>query len=507
MSINGKIYDSEFCGSLPLHNINLIQPYGYLIVVDRSLSITQVSANADELFALPAQDLIQKNLSDFIEASEKERLMTRLSSGVTNKVPLYITIRNNEGAVVPAIAIVHLKNDFFVLEIEKSSQQNTFIDVYQEIRFSMAAIEQASSVKEVCEVAIRELRKLSGFNKVMMYRFDETWNGTVVAEASDHDLEPYLGLTFPASDIPKQARELYLKNSYRLIPTRDFNPVPLYPVRNPNLNAFLDLSDCNLRSVPTVHLEYLENMDVMASMSTRVIVDEKLWGLIACHHKTEKNLSYEERSMFELLSSVISAKIQSILSKEKFEFINKLREQRAKLVDWVYAENNIVKGLFHHEVTISDLLGANGAIISQNGNIESIGDVPDQNEIRNLVLWLQNKGVDRIFSESRLVDRYDHAANYTQIGSGIIAIPIDKERGDYIIAFRPEIITDVNWGGNPDEAINFESDGKKYHPRNSFRLWKETVVHTSAPWHSEEVVIAEEVRSFIFEFSSKYIYN
>ncbi|WP_114941825.1 GAF domain-containing protein, partial [Mucilaginibacter endophyticus] len=157
------------------------------------------------------------------------------------------------------------------------------------------------------QAAVHELRRITGFDGIMMYRFDEDWNGTVIAEEKDApELEHYLGHTFPGSDVPRQARDLYLKNSYRLIPDRDFTPVRLYPVMNPVTNTFIDLSDCNLRGVAAVHLEYLKNMNVQASMSIRVIDNGKLWGLIACHHVRPHYLSFETGAVCEMLSSVIS---------------------------------------------------------------------------------------------------------------------------------------------------------------------------------------------------------
>ena len=505
MKVTGKNYDSDFCGSLPLHNINLIQPYGYLLVLNREdFSIIQVSENIDQLLGVSAQELVKKDFSSFIDSAQVEVLRHMSLTAQNERRALTFSISYNESSYA---GLVHYKKDYIILEIEPANQKTSFIDIFQELKNSLEQINRAVSVKEVSEISVKELKKLSGFNKIMMYQFDENWNGTVIAEESDEGLESYLDLTFPASDIPRQARELYLKNPYRLIPDRDFTPVRLYPVRNPVTNSFLDLSDCNLRSVPAVHLEYLKNMDVRSSMSTRVIIDENLWGLISCHHQEAKNLTYEECSMFELLSGVISARISSIRDKEQFDFKNSLRETRTRLFEQVYSNQSLVKGLLHDEANIMNLLNAGGAVVVQNGVIDSIGQVPNQEEIRNLVMWFQNKSVDNIFAETNLVGRYDHAGNYAKIGSGIMVIPIDQKKGDFVIAFRPETVTTVNWGGNPDEAINFEADGKKYHPRNSFRLWKETVYQTSLPWHKDELAIAEEVKKFIFEYSSNYIYN
>ena len=508
MNIESKNYDSEFCGSLPLHNINLIQPYGYLMVLDwDTLSVIQVTENIEALLGVSPQKLINNTLSDFIPLSETELLKTSHLSTITDAIPVHLTIKDRQEQTRPCIAILHAKPEFLILEIEEVSSKKAFIDVFQNLKFAMAAIEQAGTVQKVCELSIRELKKFSGFDKIMMYKFDENWNGTVIAEVSNEGMEPYLGLTFPASDIPKQARDLYLKNPYRLIPSRLYTPVRLYPVRNPVSNSFLDLSDCNLRGVPSVHLEYLGNMEVMASMSTRIIVRDKLWGLISCHHRTEKMLTYEDRAVFELLSNIIFTKITSIENKEKFDFRNSLRQTRGKLLDYIYADKSFARGLLTHELSILNLLSAEGAVVIENGVLSTIGAVPKEDDIRNLILWLQNKGIERVYAESNLSDKYDHAENYIDTGSGVLVIPVDRRRGDYVIAFRPEVITTVNWGGNPDEAINFEPDGKKYHPRNSFRLWKETVVKTSRPWHTDELAIAEEIRNFIFEFSAKYIHN
>jgi light-regulated signal transduction histidine kinase (bacteriophytochrome) len=403
-----------------------------------------------------------------------------------------------------------LKKDYYILELEKSSknEERHFTRVFQEIKYSIAVIENANTVKESCEAAINELRKISGFDGVLMYRFDRDWNGTVIAETKDERLEPYLGQTFPASDIPKQARDLYLKNPYRLIPNRDFKPNRLYPVINPLTNAFVDLSDCNLRSVPAVHLEYMKNMGIKASMSIRVIRNDKLWGLISCHNIEPVTVSFELCSIFELLSSVISNKITSILNKEEFERTSQLQEIKSAIIDRVYTESDIIKGLTGQEhLNILNLFGATGAAIMLDGRSETIGDVPDTDAIENLGLWLEGKCVNSVFSSGNLSDQYEDAREYAGLGSGLLVVPIDGNKGEYVICFRPEIIETINWGGNPNEALTFEPDGKNYHPRNSFKLWQQQVRNTSSPWLHDELEIAENLRSFLFEFRIRQIYN
>lgn len=505
-----KNYDSEFCGSLPLHQINQIQDYGYLLVLDKqSLQIIQVSENAEELFELTPAAIIGHTLSKFVGEAQISALKSKLERGLSDKIPVTLDFESPTGKR-QMLAVVHSKSDYLILELEKVDQdfKRYFTDVYQEIKFAMAAIEAAASVEEVCKVAIHELKKLSGFDGIMMYRFDENWNGTVIAEEKEPGMEEYMGLTFPASDIPKQARAMYQNNPYRLIPNRNYTPVRLYPVINPLTHAFIDLSDCNLRSVANVHLEYLKNMNVVASMSTRVIKDGRLWGLIACHHLTPRYLNYEICSIFELLSNVISTRVSSILSKENFDLTTTLQQKRSELVEFVYAEDDLAKGLLkHNEVNLLDMFNATGAAVTRNGNVKVLGQVPERDQMENLIFWLQGKDLNKAFSINNLASIYDDAEEFAAIGSGLLAIPVDSEKGDYIICFRPEQVRTINWGGNPDEAINFEGDGKNYHPRNSFKLWQQTVRQTSLPWKGFELAAAEELRSFAFEFKTKQVSN
>lgn len=499
---NKQNYDSEFCGSLPLHHVNMIQPHGYLLVLNReTLNIIQVSENVQELLGKAAAEVINTPLGSYISEAELKHLQGRFIA--EDKVPLTLNINGQR-----VLVLVHTKSNYILLELEKAGEslERSFIDVFQEVKYSMAAIDAASSVQEACNTAIHELKKISGFDGVLMYKFDESWNGTVIAEEKEEGLEHYLGLTFPASDVPKQARQLYLKNPYRLIPNRNYTPVRLYPVINPLSHSFTDLSDCNLRSVAAVHLEYMESMGIVASMSIRVICNERLWGLISCHHKTAHHLNFELCSMFELLSGVISNKITSITNKEEYDFVNDLQSQRAVLTEHIYAQNDIVKGLLHAgDDNILSLFKASGAVIALGGKTESTGEVPDSEYLENLLLWLQGKGINKVYATDHLTDVYDEAAAYSDTASGMLVIPVDAAIGDYIICFRPERLHTISWGGNPNEAINFEQDGRNYHPRKSFQRWQETVKNTSLPWHGQELNVAETLRSFIFEFKTRQL--
>ncbi|HVW95585.1 MAG TPA: GAF domain-containing protein [Mucilaginibacter sp.] len=501
-----KNFDSEFCGRVPLQHINLIQSYGYLLVVDRDDTIIQASENCAELLGKKINEIVNTKLAQYIAGQSAVELQAVAGKGITDRVPFNLRLQN--GAQVQAL--LHFKKDYLILEAELTSKEEEryFTSVFQDIKHSIAAIEQAATVQEVCEVAISELKKISGFDGVLMYQFDKDWNGTVIAEIKDKRLDPYMGQTFPASDIPRQARELYLKNPYRLIPNREYTPVRLFPVINPVTNSFIDLSDCNLRSVPAVHLEYMGNMGIKASMSIRVIRNGQLWGLISCHNIEAVDLSLETCSIFELLSSVISNKISSILNKHDFDYASSLQGKKNLLIEQVYAKEDMVQGVIEAAgENLMTVFDAGGAAVMFNGQLETIGKTPEADSIENILLWLEGKKIDRIFSSNCLSGIYEEAAAYADVGSGLLAIPIDAAKGEYMLCFRPEVIETINWGGDPNNAITFEPDGKNYHPRNSFKLWQQQVKNNSKPWHSEELTVAESLRSFLFEFKTRQMFN
>src|ERR1044071_663283 len=279
-------YDSEFCGNLPIHLTNLIQPHGVLLVVDRDkLDIIQASENTQGVFSKPVAEVVGSSLQSFIGKEALEELQVKLDDDFNNKIPAIWEINGHRYVV-----LIHRSPKYIIAEIDGTAHSpgpdDAFVKVYQELKYVMTAIEGAETLEKACELTASELKRISGFDKVMIYQFDPDWNGYVIAESGEPDMEKYYQFTFPASDIPKQARQLYLKNPYRLIPDRNYQPVKLYPVVNPITASFIDLSDCNLRSVASVHIEYLKNMGVAASMSTRILCKDQLWGLIACHHRT-----------------------------------------------------------------------------------------------------------------------------------------------------------------------------------------------------------------------------
>lgn len=481
--------NADFCGKVPLHQTNSIQPHGALLVVDgQTHRILQASENATAVFNRPVKELVTHALLQLISVASAEALQKCLQANTDGGLP--VTLQTEAGTY---LAVVRRQDDFYFLEIEGTNRgeaaHQSFVAVHQNLKYVMAEMEAAATTDDVCQIVVSELKRLSGFDKVMVYRFDESWNGDVIAEAAEEGMDRYLGLRFPASDIPKQARDLYKKTPYRLIPNVRYEAVKLYPVLNPLTQAFTNLSDCSLRSVAAVHLEYLRNMNVAASMSTRIVKDGELWGLIACHHRTANYLSYEMCSVFELLSTVIATKIGAVQAADATAYgAVKQKQFRDFLQAW-YRNDDTASSLRH-------LLEADGIAVLKDGRLQTEGSVPPANELENLADWLRYRdGGSVLVHEPNLSAVYEPAAAYAQEASGLLALTANG--GESIFAFRREAVETVRWGGNPAEAVRFESDGRKYHPRASFQQWQQTVKSTALPWSSQVLRMAAEVAEII----------
>ncbi|MHA6249617.1 GAF domain-containing protein [Pontibacter sp. CAU 1760] len=499
-----KNYDSEFCGSIPLHLVNLIQPHGVLLVLEKeNLQIVQASANAKDFLSLAVEELQDMPLASYLPEGQFEDLKSKIELQASyEKIPFILTWMH-QGHHKNFIALIHPKEEYVLVELEENvsnAAEPSFIGLYQQIKFITSLLKQGNTIAEMAYIAAIEIKKLTRFDRVLVYQFDPQWNGIVIAQAKEADMEDYMDLRFPASDVPKQARDLYFRNPYRLIPSRVYEPVRLIPVVNPLTHKFTDLADCNLRSVASVHLEYLANLGIMASMSLPIIIDNKLWGLISCHHKEAFNPSYEMRSALELLSGILSAQLSGKEKQDTIRLRSQLRGMHAQLLDQLYNSQNFAEGLLQGtKQHLLELLSLSGAAIFYDGRSWVSGVTPSKQELKELLGWLRRNNTDALLATDFLPLLYTQAKDYKDIASGLIVLPINAEQGEYILGFRPEVLQTVKWGGNPNQAIQMEPNGKQYHPRNSFASYKETVKYTALPWQPEELEAAELLRSAVLE--------
>ncbi|WP_266202356.1 GAF domain-containing protein [Pontibacter kalidii] len=497
-----KNYDSEFCGSIPLHLINLVQPHGVLLVLDKEeLRVLQISENVEDFLSVSPEDLLEQPLSVFLQPGQYSDLLAKINTqGSQDKIPFMLNFKV-QGKEVSFSALVLPQQEYVLMELEKNmpAPEEAFVRLYQHIKYITTLMKQAGTCSEIAQRAAMELKKFTGFDKVLVYQFDPQWNGIVIAQAKEEDMADYLGLRFPASDVPKQARDLYFKTPYRLIPTREYSPVRLIPVINPLTQRFTDLSESSLRSVAKVHLEYLANMNIMASMSLPIIIDNKLWGLISCHHKTAKQPGYEMRSAMELLSGILSAQLEARQREEHMVLRVHLRNIHVKLVEQLYTGAHFAESLLGGKTSMQELLSLSGAAVVYEGNIWTSGSTPGSQEVKELASWLRRNKSGGLFATDKLAQDYPHSRPYAEVASGLVSLPINAEQGEFILGFRAEVIQSVAWGGNPDDAIRLEPDGKTYHPRHSFATYQETVKQTALPWQQEELEAAETLRNAVLE--------
>ncbi len=490
--------DETNCDREPIHILGHIQPQGFFIAADLSFHIVQVSENLAAYLGLKATDMPGKKLTElgFIGMDDKVSML-RLKN--PKKIDLFEIAYTKNNATDYFDAIAHFSGEKLIIELEPCVAEFA-VDTYQELLSRLTYLSTRSeSSADVLSQAAKIIKKYTGYDRVMIYQFMKDGHGQVAAEEKETHLEPFLGMYYPASDIPKQARELFIKNVVRIIADVDATDVPLQPYLVNGQPTDLSLS--NLRSVSPMHIQYLKNMGVKASFSISIIIDGALWGLIACHHyKEAKFLSYAVRQNCVLVSRLLSATIQSWLHKEEEE----LRKDTTVLINTLVAQIkqdwNVAFGLTNCHCTIADMFGGGGAAMILEDKLYLLGKTPTEEQVRELVQWL-NDTSDKYFETNRLPLLFSPAKAYRDTASGILSIALSKELKEYIIWFSPELIEEVSWGGNPEKAveINSESGSVTLTPRKSFAKWTEELEFHARPWKEAHISGALKLREELLQ--------
>lgn len=338
--------DLTNCDREPIHIPGLIQPHGVLLVLQNpTLEIVQVSRNTEAVMGRQPEELLGKPLSDLLDAKQIKLIQQCLAGDFERINPLNLSIKRRNKSLY-FDGIVHRLEDAIVLELEpkKAKAKTDFFDFYQQVKGTITRIQQAPTLLDMSQIVVKEVRRITGFDRVMVYRFDPDGAGSVIAEDTNQEAS-YLNLHYPASDIPKQARQLYTLNWLRLIPTTSYQPVTLIPATNPFTNQPLDLSLSVLRSVSPLHLEYLQNMGVDASMSISLMHDQKLWGLIACHHLSPKYVPYNIRTVCEFIGQVMSVELTNKAASEEIDYKMQLKSLQTQFVEALSQAEYLLDGM------------------------------------------------------------------------------------------------------------------------------------------------------------------
>lgn len=493
------------CELEPIHIPGLIQPHGVLAVLSPTGQIEQISANASSVFGQEAESLLTQSFFKFI--SDKQQLAVTKMLNSLRELPSLVPVTiQGQGWN----AFLHIHQNKILLELEAPSKNETG-QLQEQLRVLSEALHNTHTLQELSQTAADQVRLITGHDRVMIYRFDEDWHGEVVAESTTSGVHSYLGHHFPASDIPKQARDIFLTNWVRMIPNAQYAPVAVVPTLNPVTKAPLDLGQSFLRSVSPIHLQYLKNMDVGASLSIALQHEGRLWGLIACHHSRALHVPQEERFACELAGRLFSTLIEVKIEEEIAGQKRQLKAVHEQLCDQMKRENDLTAGLTNYNPNILDLVQADGAAaaILIEGQWSLIGKTPTHEQIERLTSWLRERMKhDAIFHTTSLPTIFPEAIEYKDRACGVMAIAIPKSVRNFVLWFRPEVLSVVTWAGDPKKNIEKLPDGTfKIEPRSSFEGWKETQKLRSIPWSKAEIYAACELRSSIIELDLHRQFN
>jgi chemotaxis family two-component system sensor kinase Cph1 len=489
--------DLSACEQEPIHIPGSIQPHGILLAVRLSDgAVTYASANAAETFGGdPASPLGQPFRTAFPAIAEEfEAQLASPPSAASAGYVRTVEIETARGTASFDAAIAR-SGEHAILELEEVPPDAVpNIDaLYPTLRRFVAQLQSTSTVDVLCGLAAQDIRRMTAFDRVLIYRFDEGWNGTVIAEDRNENLPSYLDLRFPASDIPAQARELYRRNRLRIIPDASYVPVPVQS-RDP---APLDLSDSVLRSVSPVHLEYMRNMGTLASMSISILRDGRLWGLISCHNREPKRVSLQVRNACDFLTQIFSLQLEARENTALAENRVRLGAVQARLLAHMAAADSFIAGLVDNPDDLMRLAGAQGAAVLTDDRCWLVGRTPEESDVRALFAWLSEHHQEDVFATDHLARVYPPARAYADRASGLVSISISKAHAGYVLWFRPEVVQTVKWGGNPQKPVQEEGGSRRLHPRLSFETWKETVRERSLPWDRSEIEAVGELRNAI----------
>jgi len=493
------------CEKEQIHIPGLIQNFGLLVCVDTAeLRIEQISENVEFFLGKSASSLLGESLTSLISLKEFEAVQTRLllkKEDLPFRIPL--TLKKFDETTESWMGFIHRHEKQFIIELERA------VDVggepfFIKIENSISEIQSANSLRVLCEVSTREIQRLTEYDRVMIYRFDPDWNGEVIAESrSSHGLESFLGHRFPGSDIPPQARAVFLSNWIRMISDVDYVPVPIVPVLHHATGLPLNLGQAFLRAVSPIHIQYLKNMNVGGTLTISLIKDGSLWGLISCHHNTPKFINYDMRASCQFIGKLVSSQLGY---KERITDtleLQRLQTIQSSLIKSMNREDDPVKGLLSDSSNLLGVVGSKdvSACIRIDGEWVLLGKTPTPTQIDRLVDWLQlhmTSTEEHAFHTDHLSSLFPEAESYCDVASGLLAVSIPKTDKNFIIWFRPEVLQTVTWAGNPKKHVEKLADGTfKIEPRLSFEAWKETVTSRSLPWRSVEIKAALELRNSI----------
>jgi light-regulated signal transduction histidine kinase (bacteriophytochrome)/CheY-like chemotaxis protein len=489
--------DLTNCDREPIHVPGHVQPFGFLLALLSDFTVAIASENAGTYLGRDHADVLQRPLGELLLAHAVNTIRARVDylAGADAVERIFHLVLQEGGK--PFDIAIHFSGAYLVVEAEPSEVEP---DVHsgELVRLMLSRVRKATDVPSLAQEAARQVKILTGFDRVMVYRFHHDGSGEVIAEVAASGLEPFLGLHYPASDIPRQARVLYQRNWLRIIADIGAAPVPLAAASSHSA-SLLDLSMSVLRAVSPIHIEYLRNMGVSASMSVSILRDGKLWGLFACHHYSPRHLSFERRTAAELFGQMFSWILESRERDADVAYEARAHQVQERMLE-------VAASHAHSRGAIADfiddyrrMIDCDGIAIWSDGHVTLSGATPTEDEVKGLVGFINRTSPGRICASAEIGKLYATGESFRDRAAGFLAIPISRAPRDCLIFFRREIVRAVKWAGDPNKSYEVGPLGARLTPRRSFELWQETVRGQSAPWTPVDLRIAESLRITLLE--------
>jgi light-regulated signal transduction histidine kinase (bacteriophytochrome) len=488
----------ENCAREAIHVPGFTQMFGVLLATPTGIErISQISKNSNLIFGSRSADLVGQKVSRIFGESNAKAIAKVLREGKWKEAnPIKMSIER-DGAQVPINVIVHRYDGLDFMEVEAISAEGADIATrsFQQVRGALTRLQEATTQPDLWQTVVSEVHQITGYDRVMVYKFDRDDHGYVIAEEKRENQVPFLGLHYPASDIPDQARRLYRNNWIRYIPDTHYVPVPLIPVVDEDHNRLTDMTHCVLRSVSPIHCEYLHNMGVAASMSISILRDNRLWGLIVCHNDTPKHLPYELRGACELVGQVLSTRIAALEDSDDSAYKSKTNSLQAQFLAALPQYANVATALVSNSPNLLDFIPATGAAVCSNNRIFPIGRTPNEDQIRLILRNTLDQIAAPIFVTDRLQDRIGGAHDLVDTASGVLCFTASRAHDFHVLWFRTEQVQVMKWGGEPVKAVEFDGSAMRLSPRRSFEVWKQEVRGKSTAWLHTEIDAAAELRA------------
>ncbi len=494
----------ERCTNEAIELVGAIQSHGVLIALD-GRRVAMVSANASTMFGMASTAMLGCHAGEILgPLAESQVFAAEVRGELSPSVPTFLDIRC--AALASAIpAQIHRTGELTVIEMEWQQNQNVSRDLprnsFIPVHDSLWSFDETADIESYSAFIADQLRVLTDFDRVLVYRFDDDWNGAVIAESRNDHLPTLNGHRFPSGDIPSQARALYAKNLIRLLADSLAPPIPLIPARNPVTGAPLDMSFSVLRAMSPVHLEYLKNMGVRASVSVSLIVNGRLWGLIACHNREPRQVSFRLRELIEIIGRTASLKLSTMNASQRSCYMSRIQIILTELTRMLRDHGDIGQLVKLMNTEILNLVGADGVAIGIGSQRYYAGVTPNDQQVEALAAWVKYRvSTDMEFHCDCLESLYSPASEFVTNGAGLLAICIKEPFNDYILWFRREMSQTISWAGNPEKSLVIDTSGPRIEPRRSFSAWIQKVRGHSLPWKEQECDVARSLSRSLVEF-------